>query len=249
MNIHALILEEPCASTPSLFSLLSEHCPDISILFQTDDAAAALAAILRLRPELVFFDLEIAGNHFLELLEKADLLHTSFVVVAERDNFAREAFRFNTTGYLLKPVALDDLLQSLQKYRLIRLKNRLSSDLHRTNLGAADKNIATLSLSVSDGILFIPVSDIRFIRAEGPYATIHYGPDKQILVAKPLKELAARLPYFAFERVHNSYLVNLAYVEKMHRDGYLILNNAERIDVSRSRRQEVIRKLLALKNS
>lgn len=249
MNIHALILEEKSDHSPTFTSLLAENRPEISILFHTNDPVAAMAAIVQLRPELALVDLDIAGIHFLEQVAQAEMLHTAFIIIAGEDAFARQAFRFNTIGFLLKPLQQDELMQAIEKYGLLRLKARLVSDLTRSKQTAAESGVPSLSLHVSDGILFIPVPDIRFIRADGPYATIHYGPGKQILVAKPLKELAARLPYFAFERVHNSFLVNLVYVEKMHRDGYLILNNAERIDVSRSRRQDVIRKLLVLKSN
>jgi len=115
-------------------------------------------------------------------------------------------------------------------------------------LQGSTKPRATLSLSVADGTIFIPLDEIRHIRADGPYSTIYYGQGKQIMVAKTLKALHERLCHPPFERVHHSHLVNLQFVEKIHRDGYLVLSGEERINISRANKQRVLDTLLAMKN-
>lgn len=106
---------------------------------------------------------------------------------------------------------------------------------------------ATLSLSVTDGTIFIPLDEIRHIKADGPYSTIYYGQGKQLVVARTLKALSERLSHPPFERVHHSHLVNLLFVEKIHRDGYMVLTGEERINISRANRQRVMDALLAMR--
>ena len=70
----------------------------------------------------------------------------------------------------------------------------------------------------------------------------------------PADWLPQPMPYEAYRRAYdvvhahllagNSYLVNLAFVEKLHRDGYLVLKNQKRIDVSRVNRQRVMKNLM-----
>lgn len=111
------------------------------------------------------------------------------------------------------------------------------------------KDTANLRLSVADGMVFIPLDEIRYIKADGPYAEIHFAQDKMVLIAKPLKAMCNRISRPAFERVHQSYLVNLNWVEKLHRDGYLVLKTLENIPVSRANWQRVIDALIATKGA
>ncbi|MFN0037369.1 MAG: LytR/AlgR family response regulator transcription factor [Saprospiraceae bacterium] len=249
MNIQALLLAGQHSATDGLSDLLSAACPQVSILSPVHSLASALETITRLRPEIVFLDLDSIEPSFLEQLEQANFDHTSFVVVAEREDYARRAYRFNTVGYLLKPLCEEDLSRTVEKIARQKRKSPVSFEDVDRILSAKRggyENMPALSLAVSDGILFIPLPDIRFIRADGPYSEIHYAQGKQVLIAKPLKELTARLNHLPFDRVHNSYLVNLTFVEKMHRDGYLILRNQERVDVSRANRQRVMKTLMEL---
>lgn len=117
------------------------------------------------------------------------------------------------------------------------------------NLPAPTKYLANLCLSVADGLIFIPLNEIRYVKADGPYSEIHFAQDKMVLIAKTLKEICRRIIHPSFERVHQSFLVNLDWVEKLHRDGYLVLKTQERISVSRTNRQRVIDALMATKNA
>jgi Response regulator of the LytR/AlgR family len=125
----------------------------------------------------------------------------------------------------------------------------LSATPHEAHLSAPKRPTSNLCLSVADGMVFIPLDEIRYIKADGPYSEIHFAQNKMMLIAKTLKEMCSRIARPDFERVHQSYLVNLNWVEKLHRDGYLVLKTQEHIHVSRANRQKVVDALMATKNA
>ena len=70
--------------------------------------------------------------------------------------------------------------------------------------------------------------------------------NKKIVVCRNLKEIEELLEEHSFARVHRCYLVNLNEVEKFVRGdgGYLIMSDSSTIDVSRNRKEELLKKLL-----
>ncbi|MBL7809468.1 MAG: LytTR family transcriptional regulator DNA-binding domain-containing protein [Saprospiraceae bacterium] len=131
---------------------------------------------------------------------------------------------------------------------LLKNLNRLMTVQTADPSPLSAKESGNLRLSVADGIVFIPLDEIRYVKADGPYAEIHYAQDKMVLIAKPLKEISSRIVHPSFMRVHQSYLCQLNWVEKIHRDGYLVLKTQEHIPVSRANWQRVIDALTTLKN-
>jgi two-component system, LytTR family, response regulator len=92
----------------------------------------------------------------------------------------------------------------------------------------------------------IPVMDIDFIVASGPYAEL-YVADKRHLIREPMHELEESLDPAHFIRIHRSIIVRIDLVETLHRgaggDYEVELKDGRRLRVSRSRREELERRL------
>lgn len=249
MKVQAFLIAPVREASGRLDLLIKYSCPDVSVTRVFDTLSKALEAIDSHQPELIFLDIDAFGDRCLDVLIQADIDDVAFILITSKEQYALPAFRINTVGYLLKPVNTRQLQRCVQKFIRSRLKTMVSRGVLEQMFSAKFENRQqqpTLSLSVSDGILFIPVFDIWYIKADGPYSEVYYAGERCAVIAKPLKDLAARLHFDQFDRVHNSYFVNLAYVEKLHRDGYLILKNQKHISVSRSNRKRVIEKLSML---
>ena len=65
-----------------------------------------------------------------------------------------------------------------------------------------------------------------------------------MIASRTLKEVEEMLEDYAFMRVHHSYLVNLNEIEKyMKGDGYLLMSDATKVEVSRSRKEMLLKRL------
>ena len=66
---------------------------------------------------------------------------------------------------------------------------------------------------------FVPISQIRYVEAEGDYARLHTGDGDSYLVRVPLSQLEQEWADAGFVRIHRSLLIATAYVDEVHVDG------------------------------
>ena len=113
--IKALIIDDEMHCLKTLSMLLKEYCPDVQVIKLCDNAEDGIEAIKKLKPDLVFLDIEMPHMNGFEMLEK--LKHHFFHVIftTAYDNYAVKAFKYNTIDYLLKPVIVSELTNAVNK--------------------------------------------------------------------------------------------------------------------------------------
>jgi two-component system LytT family response regulator len=91
-------------------------------------------------------------------------------------------------------------------------------------------------------IFVINPYDILFLKAEGSYATIQLSNGKKHLASKTLKSFMPKLSSNHFMRVHNSYIVNINFIEKILRNSqmHLILAGGFSIPISRNKQKSLL---------
>ncbi len=89
-----------------------------------------------------------------------------------------------------------------------------------------------------------PIEDLLYLKAEGSYTEINLVNRKSVIASRNLKFYDTLLNGEEFERIHNSYIINLNYIsEYMRNEGFVILNNEHKIPVSRARKKSFIERL------
>ena len=155
--------------------------------------------------------------------------------------------KVSAIDYLLKPIQAEDLRSAVDrcmKRRSSSLVNvpikNLIDNLNKKNIGERK-----LLLSTTEGIDFITIGDIMHCNAESNYTRI-ITKDRQIFLAKTLKEIEEMLAGYNFFRVHASYLVNIDYIKRYAKsDGVLVMDNNQNISVSRLRKDAFLAFLAA----
>lgn len=105
--------------------MLLANFPDIEILEQTTDAKHGLDYILQKEPNLAFLDIEmpdITGLEMADILNKHGL-QTKIVFFTAYDHYAIPAIKKNAFDYLLKPVSIDELKETIQRYKITEQSN------------------------------------------------------------------------------------------------------------------------------
>ncbi len=99
--------------------LLLTHFSEISIVGEIDNAVEAEIQILKGQPDLVFMDIEMPGKSGLELAEEINKynLETKIIFVSAYDHYAIKAIKQYAFDYLLKPVSIDDLKETIERYK------------------------------------------------------------------------------------------------------------------------------------
>jgi two-component system LytT family response regulator len=244
--ITATIVDDEPYSCESLATLLERYCPDVKVLDICYSAASALKSINEQKPQLLFLDIEMPHMNGFELLEKLPDIDFELVFTTSYDQYAIKAFRFSALDYLLKPIDQDDLRKAVQK--AVHSSSHVSPQQIQTllqKLNHPTLAVNKIAIPTLEGLQMILVESIIHCDADRNYTVINTKNKQKIVASRTLKEIEELLEDYPFIRVHHSHIVNLNEVEKYIKGegGYLLMSNGSNIDVSRSRKEFLIKKL------
>src|SRR5688572_32935140 len=130
-----VIIDDENKARVLLRAMLERYAPDLNILADCNDLPTGVKAIKKLKPDLVFLDIEMPGYSGLELLDFFDEDELTFdvIFITAYIEYAIQAFRFSAIDYLLKPLQQQQLIDAVE--RLV-----MKSEKQRTNLLEASKS-------------------------------------------------------------------------------------------------------------
>jgi len=99
--IKAILIDDEVHCLDTLIMLLSDHCPDVQVIEQCVLAKKGLEAIEKLKPDLVFLDIEMPVMNGFELLEQLSNISFPIIFTTSYDQYAIKAIRFSALDYLL----------------------------------------------------------------------------------------------------------------------------------------------------
>jgi two-component system, LytTR family, response regulator len=244
--ITATIVDDEPYSCETLATLLERYCPDVKVLDICYSAASALKSINEQKPQLLFLDIEMPHMNGFELLEKLPDIDFELVFTTSYDQYAIKAFRFSALDYLLKPIDQDDLRKAVQK--AVTSTDHVSPQQIKVLLQKINHPslvVNKLAIPTLEGLQMILIESIIHCEADRNYTIINIKGKQKIVASRTLKEIEELLDDYPFIRVHHSHIVNLNEVEKYVKGegGYLMMSNGANIDVSRSRKEFLLKKL------
>jgi two-component system LytT family response regulator len=245
--IKSLIVDDEPNNVIILANLIQDFCPTVTVMGHANNATKAEALIREMKPDLVFLDIEMPYGNGFDVLDKLRPVDFEVIFVTAFDEYTLRAFRYCALDYLLKPVNIKELQQSVSRAEQnVQLKNfdrRLDGFLENFKKSASE--VPKIALPGKKGVVFIPMADI--IRCEGNrgYTSIFIKNKGKIISSKNIKEYEALLPESTFYRVHNSHLVNLTCINgyQRGRGGYLEMEDGAVIEVAVRRKEELLQRL------
>src|SRR5437868_8471084 len=241
--------------------------PGVEIVGMIGDGVSAVEAIRSLAPDLVFLDVQMPGMTGLEVVRTiGPAAMPTIVFVTAYDKHALEAFDLAAIDYLVKPFDDERFKEAFQRVRRVarleaasRLRDMLLAVLQepgghapigetptRGGAGARARYLERIPVESRGKVRFIPVSDIDYILASGPYAELVVG-DRKHLIREAMQNLEKQLDPARFFRVHRSAIVQLDRVDALLKarggDCDVQLRNGVKIKIARSRREELEKRL------
>jgi len=249
--ITAIIIDDEQHCIERLQHLLATHCRDqVQLIAMYSSVEEGLAGLKTEQPDLLFLDVQIKDSTGFELLKQVKKISFEVIFTTAFEKYALQAFKFSAIDYLLKPVDADDLVAAVEKVRNKTSREELSGKMdvlfhNLRNMQGLSKRISVPSIS---GFSFLQVSDIIRCQSDINYTTIYLKDKQKITVAKTLKEFEELLTEYNFFRVHNSHLINLAYIKSYNKGkgGFVSMTDNTDIEVSTRRKEEFLRKLSEL---
>jgi len=244
--IKAIIIDDEMHCRKTLSILLKEYCPEVEVIEQCDNGEAGVEAIKKLKPDLVFLDIEMPRMNGFEMLEQLSEISFAVIFTTGYDQYAIKAFRFSALDYLLKPIDHEELSKAVLKvsrqvlYPLAQQIEILLQKIHHQ-----PSPINKIALPTVEGLQMIPVDSIISCASDRNYTSLLLKNKQKIIISKILKDIEEMLEEYSFLRVHHSYIVNLNEITRYIKGegGYLVMSDGSSVDVSRSRKEILLQKL------
>ena len=227
----ALIADDEPLLREALARQLAQAWPDLEIVAEARNGREAVEQFAAKRPDVCFLDVQMPGVSGVEAARQIGR-QAHLVFVTAYDHYAVQAFAQGVLDYLVKPVELARLAETVA-----RLQARLQGDRPATNtealLAQLTEQLARMQAApgteplrwiraqVGHTLRLISVDDIVYLRSDSKYTLIAWrgddGRPAEALVRTPLRELAARLDPAQFAQVHRSTVVNLRAIDHVRR--------------------------------
>jgi two-component system LytT family response regulator len=222
MSIRALLVDDERPARRKMARFL-EQAGDFEVVGEADDGAAAIAAIERLRPDVIFLDVQMPKMDGFQVAAALRLPLPEIVFVTAHDKFALKAFEVHALDYLLKPYDEERFSKVLARIRarrpgaseqrndheLVERLQRLLADLK-----AGAPYVDRVLVEESQRAFFLPIAEVDWAEAARNYIVLHVG-GKTHSIRGTLEALSKKLDPAAFVRVNRSAIVRLDSIREL----------------------------------
>lgn len=244
----AIIIEDMPQAAAALQNDLAEYCPGVSVIGVAGSIVGAAKLLGQVVPDIIFLDILLGDGTGFDLLEIFPQLPSKVIFVTASDEYALRAFRYAAVDYLLKPVDPAQLQDAIRRAGTQRSGASESIKLLKEAIRRPDVLPSRISLSSHERIAVVEIDRIVRCESDGNNTWFILANGEKIFVTRTLKQFEQLLERHGFLRVHQSHLLNAAYIhEYVKKDGgYLKLKNGEIVPVSLRKKAAVVEYLEGL---
>jgi two-component system LytT family response regulator len=242
-NIHnkltAIIVDDELPGRENLKKIIEIYCPEIEIVGLADSVVKAKELVSIHKPNVVFLDINMPVLNGFDFLEEYDDRNFMVVFVSAHEEFGINAVKTGAADYLLKPINIKELKQTVKK--LLSMYNK-AIKVETTH------DIDKLIIPTSHGFNVLVIDDIIRLEADGCYTTIVMNEGKNTIVSRTLKDFEDTLPKEKFFRIHKSHLINLKYIKDYSNlsGSFVTMIDGSRVEISRRKAPDFIQKIKSI---
>ncbi|MBL0913428.1 MAG: response regulator transcription factor [Bacteroidia bacterium] len=204
MKLQAIAIDdEPPAL--QVISNFAGRIPELQLVKTFVSPAEALKHIRKQPVDLLFVDINMPTISGIDFVKQAEQ-HSLVIFTTAYSAYAVEGFNMNAVDYLLKPYTFERFSQAVQKaleYHKFRSQTRIQEDSD------------ILYIRADYSLHRVAVMDILFIEADDDYLKIRIRGQKTLITRMTLKNILEKLPEKDFMRIHRSFIIARAHIEKI----------------------------------
>lgn len=241
MTLRVLLVDDEAPARRRLRRLLSAE-RDVTIVGECGDGASALEAVARMRPDLVFLDVQMPAQNGFDVLQALPARAPAILFVTAFDRYALRAFDVHAVDYLLKPFTAERFRTALDRARERLAAKTRDDGVHRLAdaLRRRPTYLARIAVRSAARTIFVDVASIDWMDAADNYVRLHVR-GREYLARDTLASLEAQLDPDRFARIHRSAIVQVDRVVETrpvsHGDAEIRLRDGTRLAVSRTWRE------------
>lgn len=232
----AIIIEDEKLNSDHLMALLKRIDASIEIVDVIDTVKKSIALFQKgIQVDLLFVDIHLADGLSFDIFKKVEI-HTPVIFTTAYDEYAIKAFKLNSVDYLLKPVALEELKQAIDKFRKLNVSQQsISIEKLLEAYSHSNKSYKNrFMVKMGETINSIKVEQIAHFIAEDKITLLVTSENKRYPIDYTLDELEQLLEPKLFFRINRKVIINLEQAQKSHVyfNGRLKINSSILLDES-----------------
>lgn len=235
--IRSVIIEDETKTREGLEYLLQKYCPEITICGMADDFEQGYRLVKQEKPSLVFIDIQLNSQEGtgIELIHALNLPCCAVIFISGYKDYAVEAFRLKAVDYLLKPIRINHLVESVEKAkRYLDLQK-----LHEPGAAHEPRN-DIFHIPSQSGFVLVRQQDIIRCEADGAYTHFYVsGKKERIMSSVNIGQVELKLSSH-FLRVHKSHIINRAYIVSYSKGEGLMAKMMDHSEIPVSRAQKEV---------
>ncbi|WP_442266094.1 LytR/AlgR family response regulator transcription factor [Tenacibaculum sp. ZS6-P6] len=240
--IKTLIVEDELYIRKGLISMITSLKKEIDIIGECESVKEAITVTKACKPDLIFLDINLKDGIAFDFLDQVKDLNFQVIFITAYDQYALQAIKNGAIDYILKPVDIDELNEAIDRVKLIT-DNR-SNHLEIVKNQLIEKRREYIVLRLQEGYQIVRFDTLMYCQSDKGYTTFYTEDKKSYIASKPIKDFENQLPENLFLRTHQSYVVNLKFIDKYDKTGYAFLKSGVKIPVSIRKREEFVSRLL-----
>lgn len=214
----------------------------ISGISQT--AEHALCQIKKELPDLVLLDINLNQDNdgivLAQQIKKTLAMPIIFITAHSENEIIQRAITVEPSGYLVKPVDLNDLKANIE----LALYNSVKKNPHK-ELVVSKPEKEFLTVRIGQKLQLLPFKEIKFLKVDTKnYITLINNNNKEFAVRDSLRNLLSSALPDCFIRTHHSYAVNIGYILFIdEKEQIIYLKTNDQVPIGKSFKNLVYQKM------
>jgi len=210
--MRTIIIDDEPKSRNALKLLIAEYCPQVEIVGMAEDVLSGVKVIQQENPDLVFLDIEMPNYSGFQLVEYFEKINFQLVFTSAYEHYAVQAFKKSATGYLLKPIDIDELINVVKLVEQ-NIQNTISPNQVDSNTIQINPN-KKIELPTKNGIIYLALNEILYLKADGRKTQIFFTNGHQEVSTLSMKKCDETFFKTTLLRIHKSHMINIIYLKK-----------------------------------
>jgi DNA-binding LytR/AlgR family response regulator len=160
-----IIVEDELYAFKELQRMLQELYPDSEVMAHFDSVSSAVKGLPGLDADLLFMDISLPDGFSFDILSKVDL-SIPIIFTTAYDEFALNAFKYNSIDYLLKPIEQDDLKKAVEKFQSLQKQYDWKNYRSIANELKEKRSKKRFLIKIGDKYSYVQVEDIAYFYSE-----------------------------------------------------------------------------------
>ncbi len=245
-TIRTIIVDDENNAIETLTLTINKYCKELEVLGSANNINEASELIARVKPDLVFLDINMPGGTGLDLLNQLPEKEFEVIFTTAHSRYAIQAIRLAALDYILKPIDHEELTEAVERFKERQQMEQKPLDLSAIQrILAGNESNSSIGIPTNEGVQFVKMDDIVYCESARNYSVFHLAEGEKIVAARTLGSLEEVLDKEYFFRIHKSYLININHIRKYvrGRGGQVVLDNGQTLEVARNRKDDLIKKM------